>query len=61
MKFEGIRAIITGGVSGLGFGVAEHFAAHGAKVTLFDVNEEAAETGSGRAGAGPCALLRRST
>ncbi len=42
MKFEGIRAIITGGVSGLGFGVAEHFVAHGAKVTLFDVNEDAA-------------------
>lgn len=44
MKFAGIRAIITGGVSGLGFGVAEHFVAHGARVTLFDVNEDAAET-----------------
>jgi NAD(P)-dependent dehydrogenase (short-subunit alcohol dehydrogenase family) len=43
MKFEGIRAIITGGVSGLGFSVAEHFVAHGAQVTLFDVNEEAAD------------------
>jgi len=43
MKFEGIRVIITGGVSGLGFGVAEHFVAHGATVTLFDVNEEAAD------------------
>ena len=43
MKFQGIRAIITGGVSGLGFGVAEHFVTHGAKVALFDVNEDAAE------------------
>ncbi len=41
MKFEGIRAIITGGVSGLGFGVAEYFVAGGAHVALFDVNEEA--------------------
>ncbi len=44
MEFSGIRAIITGGVSGLGLAVAERFAAHGGKLALFDVNAEQAET-----------------
>lgn len=42
MRFENIRAIITGGVSGLGLGVARRFVSQGASVTLFDVNEQAA-------------------
>lgn len=40
MQLSDVRAIVTGGVSGLGLAVAEHLAAHGAKVALFDVNDE---------------------
>ena len=40
MKLESARAIVTGGVSGLGFAVAKHLVAQGGKVALFDVNEE---------------------
>lgn len=42
MEFKNIKAIITGGVSGLGLAVAREFAAGGAELALFDVNEEAA-------------------
>lgn len=40
MQLTQVRAIITGGASGLGFAVARHLSAHGGKVALFDVNEE---------------------
>ncbi len=40
MKLSDTRAIVTGGVSGLGLAVARHLVAHGAKVALFDVNAE---------------------
>ena len=43
MDINGIRAIITGGVSGLGLAVAERFAASGGKLALFDVNDDAAD------------------
>lgn len=43
MKSSGIRAIITGGVSGLGLSVARRFASSGAKLALFDVNAEQAD------------------
>mgnify|MGYP000915427255 CR=1 FL=1 len=39
MLLSSVRAVITGGVSGLGFAVAEHLVAAGAKVALFDLNE----------------------
>lgn len=39
MQLVQARAIITGGASGLGRGVAEHLLAHGAKVALFDIDE----------------------
>jgi len=41
MDFQGLAAIVTGGSSGLGGGTAAALASAGAKVTLFDVNEEA--------------------
>lgn len=41
MKLEGIAAIVTGGASGLGGATAKMLASHGAKVTIFDLNEEA--------------------
>ena len=40
MQFDQIKAVITGGVSGLGFAVAKHLVAHGAKVALLDINDE---------------------
>lgn len=54
MQLKDSRAIVTGGVSGLGFAVAKHLVAQGGKVVLFDVNEEkgavaVAELGEGNA------------
>ncbi|MDP2495124.1 SDR family oxidoreductase [Shimia thalassica] len=43
MKIENTCAVITGGASGLGKATARHFAAHGAKVALFDLNEDLGE------------------
>ena len=40
MKIQDTRAAITGGVSGLGLAVAKHLVAGGAKVALFDINDE---------------------
>jgi NAD(P)-dependent dehydrogenase (short-subunit alcohol dehydrogenase family) len=40
MQLPDARAIVTGGVSGLGFAVARHLVAHGGKVALFDVNDD---------------------
>jgi len=51
MKFSGIRAIITGGVSGLGLAVARRFRADGARLALFDVNAEQASAAIGELGA----------
>ena len=40
MRLETVRAVITGGVSGLGFAVAQHVVASGGRVALFDVNDD---------------------
>ncbi|MEW5834233.1 MAG: SDR family NAD(P)-dependent oxidoreductase [Pseudomonadota bacterium] len=40
MQLDQVKAVITGGASGLGHAVAQHLVAHGARVALFDVNEE---------------------
>ncbi len=40
MQLSNVRAVITGGVSGLGFAVAQHLVASGGKVALFDVNDD---------------------
>ncbi|MGA0587525.1 SDR family oxidoreductase [Dyella sp. KRB-257] len=40
MQLAQVKAVITGGASGLGHAVAQHLVAHGATVALFDVNEE---------------------
>jgi len=43
MKLEHVRAVITGGASGLGNATAARLVAGGAQVTLLDVNQEAGE------------------
>src|SRR3546814_13111739 len=40
MQLDQVKAIITGGASGLGHAVAQHVVAHGGQVALFDVNED---------------------
>ena len=40
MQLDQIKAVITGGVSGLGLAVARHLAGRGAKVALLDINDE---------------------
>ena len=39
MHINQVKAVITGGASGLGLAVAEHLIAAGARVTLIDLNE----------------------
>ena len=39
MQLSSVRAVITGGVSGLGLGVAQFLVANGGKVALFDLND----------------------
>ena len=43
MQLDQVKAVITGGVSGLGFAVAKRLAAAGAQVALLDVNAERAQ------------------
>ena len=43
MQLDQVKAVITGGVSGLGFAVAKRLVAAGAQVALFDVNAERAQ------------------
>jgi NAD(P)-dependent dehydrogenase (short-subunit alcohol dehydrogenase family) len=40
MQLDQVKAVVTGGASGLGFAVAKHLVARGAKVALLDVNDD---------------------
>lgn len=40
MNVTNTKAVVTGGVSGLGLAVARHFVAAGGRVTLLDINDE---------------------
>jgi NAD(P)-dependent dehydrogenase (short-subunit alcohol dehydrogenase family) len=51
MKLNEVRAVITGGASGLGNAVAQRLAGAGAKVTLLDVNEAAGQAAAKALGA----------
>src|SRR5208282_1951392 len=48
MELKGIAAIVTSGASGLGAATATLLAAHGARVTLFDLNEQLGKAHAGR-------------
>jgi NAD(P)-dependent dehydrogenase (short-subunit alcohol dehydrogenase family) len=52
MQLDQVKAIITGGASGLGYAVAENLAAAGAQVSLFDVNQEKGQAAAAALGAG---------
>jgi 3-hydroxybutyrate dehydrogenase len=43
MKLDGRVCLITGAASGIGKGIAGHFAAEGAKVAIADLNIDAAK------------------
>lgn len=54
MQLDQVKAVITGGVSGLGYAVAQHLVGHGGKVAMFDLNDDkgaaaVAELGTERA------------
>lgn len=52
MKLNEVRAVITGGASGLGNAVAQRLIGAGAKVTLLDVNEAAGQAAAAALGNG---------
>jgi NAD(P)-dependent dehydrogenase (short-subunit alcohol dehydrogenase family) len=52
MKLNEVRAVVTGGASGLGNAVAQRLIGAGAKVTLLDVTEAAGQAAAKALGAG---------
>lgn len=50
MRLDGKSAIVTGGASGFGAGIARRFAAEGARVLIADINGEAASRLAGELG-----------
>jgi NAD(P)-dependent dehydrogenase (short-subunit alcohol dehydrogenase family) len=57
LKLSGAGALVAGGASGLGAATARELAAHGARVAVVDLNEEAAQDLAGELGGD--ALARR--
>ncbi|PNS08339.1 SDR family NAD(P)-dependent oxidoreductase [Solilutibacter silvestris] len=58
MQLAQVRAVITGGASGLGFATAQLLVAAGAKVALFDVNEEKGAAAVAELGADKAVFLK---
>ena len=58
MQLPDTRAVVTGGVSGLGLAVAAHLVAHGGKVALFDVNDDKGAAAVAQLGAGSARYFR---
>jgi NAD(P)-dependent dehydrogenase (short-subunit alcohol dehydrogenase family) len=50
MKLDQVKAVISGGASGLGLATAKHLVAAGGKVTLFDVQDEAGKAAAAALG-----------
>ncbi|HEU4664439.1 MAG TPA: SDR family NAD(P)-dependent oxidoreductase [Dokdonella sp.] len=51
MQLDQVKAAVTGGASGLGFAVARHLVAHGARVALLDVNDDKGHAAAAELGA----------
>ena len=51
VQFDQTKAVITGGVSGLGLAVAKHLVAQGAKVALLDIDDEKGAAAAAELGA----------
>ncbi|MEO5565615.1 MAG: SDR family NAD(P)-dependent oxidoreductase [Luteimonas sp.] len=58
MQLSATRAIVTGGVSGLGLAVASHLVAHGGKVALFDLSDDKGVAAVEALGAGNARYFR---
>ena len=58
MQPDSIRAIVTGGVSGLGFAVAQRLVTDGGKVALLDVNDDKGAEAVAALGAGNARYFR---
>lgn len=56
MRLKDKRAIVTGGASGFGAGIARKFAAEGARVMIADLNADGAEALAAELGAGASAV-----
>jgi NAD(P)-dependent dehydrogenase (short-subunit alcohol dehydrogenase family) len=52
MQLNAVKAVVTGGASGLGLAVARHFVAHGGRATLLDVNDDKGAAAAAELGAG---------
>ena len=57
MSLDGKSAIVTGGASGFGAGIAKKFAAEGARVLVADLNGEAAQAMAAEIGPAASAVL----
>jgi len=51
MKLDQVKALVTGGVSGLGLAVTRYIIANGGKAVMMDVNDEAGEAAEAELGA----------
>jgi NAD(P)-dependent dehydrogenase (short-subunit alcohol dehydrogenase family) len=56
MRFNQVKALVTGGASGLGLSVAEHIVAEGGKVCLLDINDKAGPAVAHKLGNDTCYL-----
>ena len=51
MQLNQVKALVTGGVSGLGLAVSQHILANGGQVVMVDVNDEAGAAAAEQTGA----------